>query len=94
MISNNTPTSRIICIFTFALVSLICLVQCPYNKVEESFGMQAIHDLYYHRMAPLAKQFWFQTQDTTKDSEIENMYDHLRYPGGKESITFTSTTIL
>ena len=41
---------------------------CPYSKVEESFNLQATHDLFYHGILVL-------------DQNHNNSYDHLQYPG-------------
>ena len=62
----------------FTLVGLADLWLCPYSKVEESFNLQATHDLFYHGIGP-AWDRWF----TASDESTPLPYDHLQYPGGE-----------
>ena len=58
------------------LVALFDLLLCPHSKVEESFQLQATHDLFYYGIGPALRQRW--------NGETEQLpYDHLQYPGGK-----------
>lgn len=49
---------------------LLHLVVAPYTKVEESFNIQAIHDI---------ATYGFATQNTS--STIQEYYDHATFPG-------------
>lgn len=48
-------------------VSLIHILLCPYTKVEESFGMQAVHDIITYRY--------------DLEVMITQKYDHFQFPG-------------
>lgn len=63
--------------------SLFDLIACPHSKVEESFQLQATHDLYYYGVGyAIQEQFSGLSNTTTLESLP---YDHLQYPGGKVS---------
>jgi hypothetical protein len=52
------------------------LLICPHSKVEESFQLQATHDLFYHGIMPAVRSF------VVGENNVTLPYDHLRYPGG------------
>ena len=61
--------------------SLFDLILCPHSKVEESFNLQATHDLIYYGITPAIKATFLDESSTTEAL----LYDHLQYPGGMHS---------
>lgn len=64
------------------LSCLFDLISCPHSKVEESFQLQATHDLYYHGISPALRHYSY-----TVEAITDVPYDHLHYPGGKLRIS-------
>ena len=73
---------------SFLFVScLYDLISCPHSKVEESFNLQATHDLYYHGISPAIQRqytFWWGGDE----NNVTLPYDHLQYPGGTLHVMF------
>ena len=62
-------------LLVLTIVSLASVIASPHSKVEESFNLQATHDVYYHGIRP-ALASWWHSYDVGALP-----YDHLRYPG-------------
>lgn len=65
------------CFFLLLATSIFSLLQCPFSKVEESFNLQATHDLYFYGIWPAVRANLFDLGDG--DSSV--VYDHMKYPG-------------
>ena len=61
--------------------SLFDLIMCPHSKVEESFQLQATHDLYYYGIGPAVREQISGIWNTEASTALP--YDHLQYPGGE-----------
>ena len=53
----NPQTFRNSCAALLLVTSLVALYTCPHSKVEESFNLQASHDLYYYGLGPAWRSF-------------------------------------
>lgn len=69
-------TLSFICLLATATFSLI---QCPHSKVEESFNLQATHDLYYYGVGPAIQSA--QNDFRSINDPLLAVYDHIHYPG-------------
>lgn len=59
------------------IIAAAHLVYCPFTKVEESFNLQAMHDILYHKWN-LSQVF---SLKLTLNTTLFFQYDHLEFPG-------------
>ena len=90
---------RLLSLTLLVVVSLIHLRTCPYSKVEESFQIQATHDIYYYGIPlPISSSTFYNNDDdngsgSDSDNDYSKYYDHLQYPGVVPR-TFVGPTVL
>lgn len=74
-------------LLTLFLVCLVDLLWCPHSKVEESFPLQATHDIFYHGLTPAWRHVFLRERGGHYNNNDENghdvllPYDHIAYPG-------------
>jgi alpha-1,6-mannosyltransferase len=74
---ESTTIARRIAATVLVIQFAIDLLVCPHSKVEESFQVQATHDLIYHGFSPILRH-------SVLGENITLPYDHVSFPGGKK----------
>mmetsp|Transcript_51229 Transcript_51229/g.153907 ORF Transcript_51229/g.153907 Transcript_51229/m.153907 type:complete len:557 (-) Transcript_51229:367-2037(-) len=65
---------KILGLLVLVTMSAISLILCPHSKVEESFNVQATHDIFYHGFSPALS-----SMIGNRDEPLP--YDHIQFPG-------------
>lgn len=70
MASLNGPTAWLFALAIFPAIMLLHLYLAPYTKVEESFNVQAVHDILTYGIPR-----------SNVSQQLRSQYDHMTFPG-------------